>query len=789
MSWPHRLRRRGAVALLAGTLVGGVLLAPPAQAAAGHAPGRDRLTDLVNPFIGTENEGNTYPGAAVPFGMVQLSPDTGHTTGYDYRQDHIRGLSLTHISGVGCGLGGDLPVLPTTGDITETDDAKYASAYSHDDEEAHPGYYRVGLRTYGVRAEVTATERTGKQRYTFPATDKANVLLNAGQSLHRTVSTTVEVLDSRTVRTVITGRGFCQDTVPYTVYTITRFDRPFTSYGTWKDGKVTAGSAFSAAKEGGNGAYVRFDTHEDRTVEATTALSYVDAAGAARNLEAEGGGSFDRARGAADAAWEKRLRTVAARGGDETLRRTFYSSLYRSFLAPNLGGDVDGRYTGWDQKKHRAEGFTYYQNWSLWDTYRTQTQLLSLLAPHEARDMALSVLRVEKESGWLPKWGYGTVETNIMTGDPVTPFLTNAYQQGLLKGHEEEAYRALRKNADGVPPTDSPAVGREANAAYLKDGYAPYIKGRPHAKPGDSDFDHGGSATLEYALADGMLSRMAKDLGHDADARRYAARAQNYRKIFDPSTGFFRSRDASGAFAGPADPARSEGFHEGTAWQYQWMVPQDLPGMIGLIGGRDAARQRLDSFFAYDQLVADPAKTAREVWVNGPYDYYNADKYNPQNEPDLIAPYTYLSTGQPWKTTDVVHAALTLFTDTPTGMTGNDDLGTMSAWMVLSAIGVYPVQPGTATWSLSTPVFDRVDLRLDKRYYPAGRFTITAPGTSAQQRYTRSVRLDGRAWDRTYLTTEDLREGRRLDFAVGTEPSAWGTAAGDAPPAVTPSQP
>lgn len=789
MSWTHRSRRRAAGALLAGTLVGGVLLAPSAQAAADRGAAREHLTDLVNPFIGSENEGNTYPGAALPFGMVQLSPDTGHTTGYDYQQDHIRGLSLTHISGVGCGLGGDLPVLPTTGDVTETDDAKYASAYSHDDEEAHPGYYRVGLKTYGVQAEATATERTGKQRYTFPATDKANVLLNAGQSLHRTVSTKVEVLDSHTVRTAVTGRGFCQDTVPYTVYTITRFDRPFTSHGTWSDGKVTAGSSSSTAKEAGNGAYVRFDTRKDRTVEATTALSYVDAAGAARNLAAEGRGTFDQARRAADATWEKRLGLVAAQGGDKTLRRTFYSSLYRSFLAPNIGSDVDGRYTGWDQRKHRADGFTYYQNWSLWDTYRTQAQLLSLLAPRESRDMALSVLRVDKESGWLPKWGYGTVETNIMTGDPVTPFLTNAYQQGLLKGHEEEAYRALKKNADGVPAKDSPAVGREANEQYLRDGYAPYIKDRPHAKPGDSDFDHGGSATLEYALSDGVLSRMAKDLGHDADARRYAERAQNYRKIFDPSTGFFRARDAQGAFTGPADPAQSEGFHEGTAWQYQWMVPQDLPGMIGLIGGQDAARQRLDSFFAYDQLVADPAKTAREVWVNGPYDYYNADKYNPQNEPDLIAPYTYLSTGQPWKTTDVVHAALTLFTDAPTGMTGNDDLGTMSAWMVLSAIGVYPVQPGTDTWGLSTPVFDRVDLTLDRRYYPAGRFTVSAPGTSADQRYTQSVRLDGKAQARTYLTTDDLRTGHRLDFTVGGRPSTWGTAAADAPPPVTPSQP
>ncbi|WP_237523045.1 GH92 family glycosyl hydrolase, partial [Streptomyces sp. SID1328] len=618
---------------MAGTLAATALLATPAHA---QADPPARLTDLVNPFIGTQNEGNTYPGAAVPFGMVQLSPDTGHNTGYDYAQDHIRGFSLVHLSGVGCGLGGDLPVLPTTGDVTTTDYAKYAAKFSHDDESASPGYYRVGLDS-GIEAELTATARTGVQRYTFPATDKANVLLNAGQSLHTKVATEVEILDDHTVRTKLTGRGFCQDTVPYTLYTVTRFDRPFTAHGTWTGSTVTDG-----AKTGADGAYLRFDTRKDRTVEATTALSYVDARGALGNLRAEGGRSFDAVRGAAQRAWEDRLDDVRAHGGSDTLRRTFYSSLYRSFLAPNIGSDTDGRYTGWDQKIHRTQGFTYYQNWSLWDTYRTQSQLLSLLAPREARDMAISVIRIDEESGWLPKWGYGTVETNIMTGDPVTPFLTNAYQQGLLHGWEERAYRALKKNADGVPPAGSPAVGREANREYLADGFAPYVKDRPHAKPGDSDYDHGASATLEYALSDAMLSRMARDLGHRADADRYAARAQNYRKIFDPSTGFFRARDVSGAFTGPADPAKSEGFHEGTSWQYQWLVPQDLPGMVDLVGGKQAANDRLDSFFAYGQLTEDPAKTAREVWVNGPYDYYNADKYNPQNEPDLIAPYTYL---------------------------------------------------------------------------------------------------------------------------------------------------
>ncbi|MER7349730.1 GH92 family glycosyl hydrolase [Streptomyces aurantiacus] len=781
MRWTQRLRGAGTVAVAA-ALLGGALAVP----SAGAAPSGGRLTDLVNPFIGTENEGNTYPGAAVPFGMVQLSPDTGHNTGYDHSDTHIRGFSAVHLSGVGCGLGGDLPVLPTTGDVTETDYAKYAAEFSHDTEKARPGYYKVGLKS-GIDAELTATERTGVQRYRFPATDKANVLINAGQSLHKSVRTEVEVLDRRTVRTKITGSGFCQDTKPYTLYTVTRFDRPFVSSGTWKGGTVTAGSAKSSADGERNGAYVRFDTAKDRTVEATTALSYVDARGAALNLRAEGGRSFDRVEHAARAKWEDRLDDVRAQGGSKTLRRTFYSSLYRSFLAPNIGSDVDGRYTGWDQKTHRTAdhgGSTYYQNWSLWDTYRTQAQLLALLAPRESRDMALSVLRIDAESGWLPKWGYGTVETNIMTGDPVTPFLTNAYQQGLLKGYEQQAYRALKKNADGVPPAASAPVGREANEEYIAEGFAPYIKGRPHAKPGDSDYDHGASATLEYALSDAMLGQMARELGHEKDAERYAARAQNYRKIFDSSTGFFRARDKAGAFTGPADPAKSQGFHEGTSWQYQWLVPQDLPGMVDLIGGKQATNDRLDSFFAYEQLLKDPAKTAREVWVNGPYDYYNADKYNPQNEPDLIAPYTYLSTGQPWKTTDVVHAALTLFTDTPTGMTGNDDLGTMSAWNVLSSIGIFPVQPGTDTWGLSTPVFERVDLTLDRRYYPRGRFTVTAPGTSPEKRYVQSVRADGADYGRTYLRTDDIRELRELSFGVGEKPSRWGTSAEAAPPVV-----
>jgi predicted alpha-1,2-mannosidase len=754
---------------------------PPARAGASAATASTGdLTHLVDAFIGTQNDGNTYPGAAVPFGMVQLSPDTGHNTGYDYDQDHIRGFSAVHLSGVGCGLGGDLPVLPTTGAVTATDDAAYAAPFSHADETASPGYYKVTLGT-GITAELSATDRTGWQRYTFPATDQANVLLDSGQALHKVTSSTVTVLDDRTVVTAITGSGFCQDTKPYTLYTETRFDRPFASFGTWKGATVSAGSRTSTST-GLGGAYVRFDATQDHSVTAVTSLSWVGADGAAKNLAAEGGGTFDTTAAAAEQAWQDRLGQIRVHGGTDEQQRTFYSSLYRSFLAPNIGSDVDGRYTGWDGKVHPGDGSVYYQNWSLWDTYRTQQQLLSLLAPRESRDMALSLLRVAQQSGSLPRWGYATVETNIMTGDPVTPFLVDAWRQGLLKGHEEEAYRALKSHVDTVPPADSPSAVRQADQEYLAGGYVPYDPARPQDKPGDDDFQHGPSATLEYALADAAVGGMAQALGHTDDARRYLARGQNYRNILDPATGFFRARDVDGVFAGPSDPASSVGFHEGTSWQYMWLVPQDVPGIVGLIGGNTAANARLDSFFAYDQLLKDPAGTARNVWVNGPYAYYNQDKYNPQNEPDLSAPYTYLSTGQPWKTTDVVHAALTLFTDAPNGVTGNDDLGTMSSWQVLSAIGIYPMTPGTDLWGLSTPLFDRVDLTLDRAYYPSGRLTITAPGSSDTDRYIQSARLGDRELAHPYLTTGDIRAGRDIALTVGPTPSTWGTAATDAPP-------
>lgn len=776
-------RGRALLGALTGVVLAGTTLVVPAFPAAA-APVPDDLTSLVNPFIGSQNEGNTFPGASMPFGMAQLSPDTGHSVGYRYDQDKIRGFSMTHFSGVGCSLGGTLPVLPTTGPITSTDNVAYAATKDRESEQASPGYYTVKLAESGVTAELSATTRTGWQRYTFPATTEANVLINTGQALHRVTGSEVEVLDDRTVVSTVTGRGFCQDTEPYTLYFVTKFDRPFASFGTWTGDQVSAGSASSSAGEGRNGAYVRFDTTGDDDVEAVTSLSYVDPAGAQANLEAEGNGTFDEVRAAADATWEERLEQIRIEGGTEEQQRTFYSSLYRSFMGPTTGSDADGRYRGWDQQVHTAEDFTYYQNFSLWDTYRTQQQLLALLAPKESRDMALSILKIEEEGGWLPRWGHATVETNIMTGDPATPFLVSAWKQGLLEGHEEEAYAALKENADGVPPEDSQYNGRAGNPTYLEEGYVPYLP-QARNKPGDYDLNHGPSATLEYAFADCTLATMADALGYNDDARRYQQRGQNYKSVFDPSTGWFRARDDQGMFVGPADPKDSVGFHEGTASQYMWLVQQNMPGVIDLMGGEEEATNRLDYFFAYDQLVEAPEQTAREVWVNGPYAYYNADRYNPQNEPDLHAPYTYLWTGEPHKTSDVVHAALTLFTDGPTGLTGNDDMGTMSAWHVLSAIGIYPIIPGTEVWGLSAPIFERVDIALDEEFHGTGALSITAPGADGGTgNYITGAELGDKRQAKSWLTTDDLLAGGNLNLTLGAEPSAWGTRPADAPPSL-----
>jgi predicted alpha-1,2-mannosidase len=781
--------RRLAVVVLAV----GLGAAAPSVASAASLPAASPV-DLVRPFVGTENFGNTFPGASAPFGMVQVSPDTGGQGGYDYKQSSIYGFSQTHLSGVGCGVAGELPIMPTTGAVSPAS----SSAFSHDDEEASPGYYRVGLSTYGIQAELTATPRTGWQRYAFPSTGQANVLFNTGKANQNVFDSEIHVVGDRTIEGRVHSGGFCAGKDDHTVYFSASFSRPFAAYGTWRGS--TLGSGRDASGTGGNGAYVTFDATSDHSVVLKVGLSYTGVAGARANLAAETGSGydFDQVRSALRAQWASALSKIKISGGTADRQAVFYTALYHSFLHPNLAGDVDGSYTGFDKAVHQASGYTPYQNFSLWDTYRPQNQLLEMLQPSIARDVALSLVAIGRDGGWLPRWALANSETNIMTGDPVTPFLVEAWSKGLLAGHEQEAYELLRKNALSQPPASTPYNGRTGVGYYSDRGYIPSgltLGTDCVAKGGDNDCQHPASATLEYSAADAALALMASGLGHGADARLFAARGQWWRNLWDshptapPTTGSglkaapmgqFRPRTVDGTWLTPYDPvAADEQFHEGGAYQYQWLVPQDPAGLVSLMGGRRAALSRLDDFFAYPKLLTDPAGTARTDWIASPYDYYAKPTYNPNNEPDLLAPYMYHWAGAPAKTATVVRAAMTLFTTGPDGMTGNDDLGTMSAWYVFSSLGLYPTMSGANFLAVSTPQFPSAVV--DVAGHP---LTISAPGVSDSARYLRKARVNGKSLTRNWLPWSAIAHGGSIAQTVGTSPSPWGTSPSAEPPSV-----
>jgi predicted alpha-1,2-mannosidase len=762
--------------------------APATRAAATQAPTPVAdPTTLVNPFIGTENFGNTFPGASMPFGMVQVSPDNGGQGGYDYSRNYLYGFSQTHLSGVGCGVVGELPIMPTTGGVTSSDQNAYRSTYSHDDEQAHPGYYQVGLSTYDINAELTATTRTGWQRYTFPNTaNQANVLFNTGRANMSVSGSEIDIVGDHTVEGWVQDGGFCAGHDQHKVYFSAQFDHPFTAHGTWKGSALSPGSSTSTNTSGANGGWVTFDPSSTPQVTVKVGLSYTSEDGARKNLAAETQDqTFDSVEQAAHDKWEQMLDKVRIAGGTHDRQVAFYTALYHALMHPNTIGDVDGSYMGFDGQTHTASDYTPMANFSLWDTYRPQNQLLELLTPNVARDVALSLLAVDREGGWLPRWELVDSETNIMTGDPVTPFLVENWSKGLLAGHEEEAYQALRKNVMSTPPASSPYNGRNGNPWYTQRGYIPSGESCV-VKGGDNDCQHPASATLEYSAADAALSLMAKGLGHEQDATMLARRGQNYRNLWDGRIGFFRPRNDDGTWYDPYDPATGDDqFHESGAYQYQWLVPQDPAGDVQLLGGRAAANKRLDDFFAYDKVLADPATAARQDWVNSAYNYYGATTYNPNNEPDLLSPYMYLWTGEPYKTATVVRAAETLFTNGPDGMTGNDDLGTMSSWYVFSSLGLYPTMSGGNFYGITSPQFPDATVTVGSYgSSQGGTLHLEAPGTSDDNRYIAGATLDGKTLRDTYVNQSDIAHGGTLAYTLSTQPSSWGTAQQDAPPSV-----
>ena len=802
------------IARIGRTMAAVVALGLTQVAPATAAPARDARPPAatVNTFIGTRDEGNTFPGASAPFGLVQVSPVGEHYAGWRYDDETIRGFGRSFISGAGCWeQGGQVSVLPVTGDIApggafdttkanSFDHKAYAARYTHEGEVGQAGYYKVRLTDYGgIDVEATARTRAAAERYTFAAGQaQGHVLINVSQAneRHRVIGSQVRVVGDRAIEGKVTTVSFCGGHQYATWFRI-EFDRPFSGFGVWGQAGGTPGGRFSMESEHDprNGAWVTFDLSGGRAVTVVSAISHVDQEGARNNLEAEGrrGGrlmSFDAMREMSEAEWSRELGSVRVTGGDADDRAVFYTALYHALLQPMTGSDADGRYRGYDDEIRVAEGWTYHEYFSLWDTYRSQNQLLAMLKPDRARDIARSVLAIDEQGGWLPRWGYASFETNVMTGDPVTPFLVDLWRFGALEGREQEAWTALRRNAFETPPLNSRHGGRAGNPRYLADGYVQFDRAYP-AKGMDTDPHHGGSATMEYALADCSLALMGEALGQRADAATLRRRGGNWRKVWDASvtdpqsdfTGFPRPRMEDGEwFAPPAgayDPTSHYGFHEGTAWQYQWLIPQDVAGMSEAMGGRDRTLARLDRFFAIDKVAVDP-QAARAEWVAGPYAYYGQHRYNPNNEPTMHTPWIYTLLGRPDRTAEVVRAAQTLFTNAPNGVTGNDDLGTMSAWYLFGAMGLYPAMPGTGQLLVGVPRFEAVEIDLGQ-----GRtLRIQAPGAGGDgARYVSGARWDGQAVDRVWLGWDRLKRGGRLDLTLTdrAEATTWGQGQGAAP--------
>ncbi|MGQ4514639.1 GH92 family glycosyl hydrolase [Streptomyces sp. DW26H14] len=781
------LRRVLTAVLLATAVVAASATTGVADAQARGAKFADDPTTLVDTSIGNNGNGTTFPGAAVPFGMVQLSPDTqlNQYASYDYSQDTILGFSHTHLSGVGCQTMGDFRFMPTTGAVTSSDPAQYGAKFSHANETRAPGYYGVKLDN-GIKAELTATRRTGQHRYTYPAgSGPENVLIEAGQSNGNTYAGDIHVVGDDTVEGWVQGGDFCGETGTdrYRVYFSAQFNRAFSSFGTWTDDTLTPNQRDASRGTKRDGAWLTFDPSKGDQVGSSVGLSYTSIAGARLNREAEQPRSFDKARTAAHHDWRGELDRMRVAGGTTADQRTYYTALYHSLLHPSIGSDVDNRYRGFDDKVHRASS-TYYQMFSLWDTYRSQNQLVDLLNPDEATDMAKSVLHIYQDAGWLPRWGLGNGETNVMSGDPVTPWIVDVYNRGLLDGRTaHQLFDALWKNANEVPADQTVFRGRDGNPSYLKNGWVAY-QNLPGYKYGDSR--QAGSATLEYSLADCALSTMADGLGYRGRAATLASRCDNFTTLWEPTvtshgfSGFPVAKNADGSAAGDPDPTQTAPFHEGTAWQYQWLAQQDPETLFGLMGGQAQAEKRLDTFFDMPTVLTDPAKAASDSWVTGAYDYHNNFAFNPNNEPDFSAPWMYTWTGAPWKTSAVLRAMRTLFTDNQNGMPGNDDLGATSSMLVFAMAGVFEAQPGSATYEISAPMFDKVQIRPEH-----GRpITIESPGGDASKlQYVSSVKTDKGTLRQSWLTHRDLLRSGTIKIKLSDKPTNW--AANASPPALS----
>lgn len=727
-------------------------------------PSLPDLTHYVDPLIGTTGDGNVSPAADVPFGMVQWGPDTSagglvKPGGYQYGDRIIRGFSLTHLSGAGCAAFGNVPFMPTVRPISvppSLNGSPYSDRFRHNQEQVLPGYYAVRLAS-GIRAQLTVTTRTGLGAFSFPAAPRATVLIDPANSAEATAGlpvrnrASVQISGQDTVTGSASSGRFCNLSNRYTVYFAARFNRPFQTFGTWRGGALTPGSRHSDGSAAG--AYVQFDNRQQHTVLDKVGVSYLSARAALQNLNAENPGwDFAAVREAASVRWNRLLNQVQATGGSPAEERVFYTALYHSLLFPSVFSDADGRYGGFDGRVHIARGYIQYANYSGWDIYRTQAPLLGWLAPRQASDMMQSLVSDARQEGWLPKWPVANGTTGEMNGDSADAIIAGTYAFGARRFDAHGALQAMLKGANRPGYGPNGYQERPGLEDYLQLGYLRPVPG-----------GWGSAATtLEFAVDDFAIAQLAGSLGDQATKRIYLRRAQNWRHLYNPATGYLEPRLPNHAFPPAFNPASVENYVEGNASQYTWMAPQDLRGLFQLMGGNRAVTARLDQFFTH--LNAGP---------NAPYDWAG-------NEPGLEIPWEYDFAGRPWRTQAVVRRIMrTMYLPAAAGLPGNDDLGTMSAWYVWAALGLYPEIPGLGGLVLGSPLFPRIVI-----HAAAGRtLTIDAPGAAAQHPYVQSLTLDGRPYGRTWFPLQALGPHPTLRFQLSATPNkGWASAPGDAPP-------
>lgn len=700
------------------------------------------LIGYTNPMIGTDFTGNTYPGAQVPFGMVQLSPDNGlpgwdRISGYYYPDSTIAGFSHTHLSGTGAGDLYDISFMPVTNPYkTGAEPLGIYSSFSHNDESASAGYYRVLLKDYNINVELTATERCGIQRYTFPEAE-SSIFLNLKKAMNWdfTADSHIEIVDSCTIRGYRHSWGWSPKQY---IYFQTRFSRPFDAF-------QLDTTAITTKDKGriGTAAIARFDfkTKQNEEILVTTALSGTSMEAAACNLEAEvPKDDFDFYMKQAQENWTKELAKIEVTSDDADKKTIFYTAMYHAMLAPTIYSDVDGSYFGPDGQVHQAEGWTNYSTFSLWDTYRASHPLFTYLQPERVSDMIQCFLHFYEQNGALPLWNLYGWETDMMIGYHAVPVIVDAYLKGI---GDFDPVKALEACVTTANRDDYRSIG-----FYKEKGYVA------------SDHENWSmSKTMEYAYDDYCIARMAEAMGEKEIADEFYRRSQNYRNVFNPETSFMQPRDSKGNFIPNYDPeAYIEDICESNGWQYYWSVAHDIDGLIELTGGEARFAERLDSMFTYE--TADKSKLP--IFSTG-----MIGQYAHGNEPGHHVIYLYNRVKQPWKTQQYAAQVMhTLYKNTPDGICGNEDCGQMSSWYVFSAMGFYPVDPISGQYEIGSPIFPEV-----KMYLANGKtFVVRAENVSDENIYIQSVTVNGQPYNKSYITHEMIMQGDTIHFVMGNKP-------------------